>query len=147
MYPHDLRCPTNPFRPEYVGFCERCARKFYYYHLRFQYDFRGNALANLQVLVCEDCEDRPQEQFRPVIIGPDSMPPWPRPTPWHYETQAAGTGLTAPPSPVTRLQVARAPTNPAPHMPAEAGTQPQVGEVRPPPPPPRLAVLRDEEFM
>jgi hypothetical protein len=105
MYAHDLRCPTNPFRPEYVGFCERCGFKVYYSDLRFQHDWRGNALANLNILVHGHCEDIPNEQLRPVIIGPDSLPPRPRPTPNFYEQQSAGTGLTAPPSIGTQLEV------------------------------------------
>jgi len=106
MYAHDLLCPTNPERPEYVGLCERCYRKRYYKDLTYQYDFRGNALVNLNILVCIDsCLDVPVELLRPVIIGPDSVPPRPRPAPAYYEQNAAGTGLTAPPSPQTQLLV------------------------------------------
>lgn len=126
MYPHDLRCPTNPFQPEYVGFCERCYQKVYYKVLRFQYDWRGNALMNLQILVCEKCEDKPQEQFRPVIIGPDSVPPWPRPTPHFYAQQMAGMGLTAP-STIQHHPLTRPPT-------------------LQPPPEPQREVLRDDDF-
>jgi len=105
MWPHDLRCPTNPFRPQYVGYCERCGFKYYYDEFRFQYEWRGNALVNQQILVDHRCEDLPQENLRPVIIGPDSIPPKPRPTAVHLEQEMAGTGLTAPPSPGTQLEV------------------------------------------
>lgn len=131
MYPHDLRAPTNPFRPEYVGFCERCSFKWPYASLRFQYDWRGNAMMNLQILICPRCEDRAQEQFRPVIIyGADSVPPRPRPTPNFYAQQAAGQGLTAP-SNIEAHPLTRPPS------------------LQPPPtqqPSARQMVLRDEDF-
>jgi hypothetical protein len=107
MWAHDLRCPTNPFQPQYVGYCERCNQKVYYDNLRFQYEFRGQSLVNTRILVCSRCEDHPQENVRPIIIGPDSQPPTPRPTATHIAEQMLGTGLTAPPSPQTQLAVLR----------------------------------------
>src|SRR5690349_2618198 len=83
-YPHDLRCPTNINHPEYVGYCQRCSTKRYFADLQFQFDFRGNALANLQILVCPECYDTPNEQLRPIITGPDGLPPKPRAAPPFY---------------------------------------------------------------
>lgn len=105
MYPHDIRCPTNPFRPRYVGIDERTGFKVYYDDLAFQYDWRGNQVVNLNILTAGPYLDRPNELLRPVIIGPDSIPPRPRPAPGHYQQQMAGTGLTAPQSPGTQLLV------------------------------------------
>jgi len=105
MYAHDIRCPTNVTRPRYVGICERTGFKFYYDDLTFQYDWRGNSLVNLNILVGQPFIDKPQEQLRPVITGPDSLPPFPRPSPPSYETQAAG-GVPGPLTaitPVSRL--------------------------------------------
>lgn len=96
MYAHDLRAPTNPFRPQDVGYCERCNFKWYHSDLTFQHDWRGNALVSLNILVCPRCADKPQEQLRPIIIGPDGLPPRPRPAPGHLAQQMAGTGSTAP---------------------------------------------------
>ena len=42
--------------------------------LRFQFDWRGNAMQNLRILVCRRCEDVPQPQLRPIIVGPDPYP-------------------------------------------------------------------------
>ena len=105
MYAHDLLCPTDPNRPQYIGYCERCGFKVFYDSLQWQYDWRGNALVSLNILVHPRCLDVPNEQLRPVIIGPDSVPPRPRPTPNFYGQQSAGTGLTAAPSPGTQLEV------------------------------------------
>jgi len=81
---------------------------------------------NLNILVCAECEDKPQEQFRPIIIGPDSVPPQPRPTPDFYSQQAAGAGLTAPPN-IQAHPLTRPPS-----------TQP--------PPTSQRAVIRDDDF-
>lgn len=126
MYAHDYRCPTNPFKPQYVGFCERCGFKVYYDALRWQWDWRGNALMNLQILVHPQCEDKPFENNRPVIIGPDSVPPSPRPTPPFYGQQMAGAGLTAPPT-IQNHPLTRPPT-------------------LQPPPSPQREVIRDDDF-
>ena len=42
--------------------------------LRFQFDWRGNAIQNLRILVCRRCEDVPQPQLRPIMVGPDPYP-------------------------------------------------------------------------
>lgn len=39
-----------------------------------QWDYRGNSLANLRLLVCETCLDVPQPQLKPRVIGPDPLP-------------------------------------------------------------------------
>ena len=40
----------------------------------FQFDYRGLALQNLRILVCQVCLDKPQPQLKPIIIGPDPIP-------------------------------------------------------------------------
>jgi hypothetical protein len=42
--------------------------------LRWQFDWRGNAMQNLRILVDHRCEDEPQPQLRPILIGPDPYP-------------------------------------------------------------------------
>lgn len=43
--------------------------------LVWQWDWRGPSLANLRILVCTaTCDDIPQEQLRPIILGPDPIP-------------------------------------------------------------------------
>ncbi|HQU24987.1 MAG TPA: hypothetical protein PKX13_11980 [Acidiphilium sp.] len=48
--------------------------------LRFQFEWRGNALMNLNKRVCNTCYDKPFEHYRPIIVPPDPVPAWmPRP--------------------------------------------------------------------
>lgn len=42
--------------------------------INWQYDWRGNQIQNLRILVDHRCEDIPNEQLRPIIIGPDPYP-------------------------------------------------------------------------
>ncbi len=62
--------------PEAFGVCDRCGTWRNRSDLTWQYDYRGNALQNLRILVCAEtsrCNDIPQEQLRPVIIPPDPL--------------------------------------------------------------------------
>ncbi len=93
-YPHDRRTPTNLRNPQYVGFCERCGEKWYHAALSFQYEYRGPSLGNLNLLVCPQCNDRPNEQLRTIVIGPEGLPPKPRPAPNFYDQQNAAPGFT-----------------------------------------------------
>ena len=61
-------------RPKPIGYCDRCNFRYYLDDLRWQFDWRGNALQNLRILVCKPCEDKPFELNRPIIIGPDPYP-------------------------------------------------------------------------
>jgi hypothetical protein len=42
--------------------------------LRWQYDWRGNSLQNIRLLVCNKCLDKPQEQLRTIRLPPDPLP-------------------------------------------------------------------------
>ncbi len=94
--------PVSARRPEAWGICDRCGFRWLHRNLRWQYDWRGNQLQNLWLLVCHICEDVPNEQLRPIIIGPDPVPVKdPRPgwaatqmgfTPVFTVTQALGFG-------------------------------------------------------
>lgn len=42
--------------------------------LRFQFDYQGDTLQNLHLLVCQTCYDKPNELNRPVILPPDPVP-------------------------------------------------------------------------
>lgn len=65
---------VSPRNPEAFGVCDRCCRWFNLVDLRFQYDWRGNRLMNLNFRVCRSCYDKPFEHYRPIIVGPDPIP-------------------------------------------------------------------------
>lgn len=65
---------VDPRRPRASAFCDRCGFRYNHYKLNWQFDYRGFQLQNLWILVCPRCDDRPQPQYQPVIIGPDPVP-------------------------------------------------------------------------
>lgn len=87
--PHNLRSPVDMMRPRVWGVCDRCYFQYYLDELVWQFEWVGNALANLRIRVCPRCLDRPFEQLRPVIIGPDPVPPR-DPRPPQYRAQMGG---------------------------------------------------------
>ena len=94
-WPHDLKCPTSITQPRPIGICDRCAEKRYLDELVWQWDVRGLGLKNLRIRVCFDrCLDQPAWFLKPVIIGPDPVPPK-DPRPYNYAADAAG-GTTPP---------------------------------------------------
>lgn len=89
--PHNQNCPTDTRYPRPVSFCDRCNHEYYLDDLPYQYDWRGASLQNLHLRVCERCLDIPNDQLRPIIIGPDPVPLVdPRPGFWPQE-EAAGS--------------------------------------------------------
>jgi hypothetical protein len=79
----NLRAPANPSAPEAQAVCDRCGFIYAHPELRWQYEWRGNALTNLRRLVCGPCLDVPQEQLRPRYLPPDPVPiKDPRPPFW-----------------------------------------------------------------
>lgn len=89
--PHNQFCPPNIGAPNPVGFCDRCGFEYPLGELVFQYDWRGASLSNLQLRVCtRTCYDVPQDQLRPIIIGPDPVPLRdPRPGWWQQQENAS----------------------------------------------------------
>lgn len=68
------RAYASATRPEAWGQCDRCNRTYLHKNLTFQKKWQGIQLANLFILVCWDCYDKPQENIRTLIIPPDPMP-------------------------------------------------------------------------
>lgn len=98
--PHNIRCPIDSRHPQPVGFCDRCNNECYLADLQYQFDYRGNSLQNLHLRVCYRCLDVPQDQLRPIIIGPDPVPlNDPRPGFWDQEQNAG----SVPPVPSSQL--------------------------------------------
>ena len=61
--------------PEAWAQCDRCSFIRNRSDLIFQYEWGGNHLYSLGILVCQDrCYDDPQEQFRTIILPPDPPP-------------------------------------------------------------------------
>jgi hypothetical protein len=68
------RARISARNPRAAGVCDRCGGVFNHVDLRFQFDWRGTALMNTRLLVCQRCEDMPQNQLRAVVIPADPMP-------------------------------------------------------------------------
>lgn len=95
VLPHNIRCPVDIDKPEPVGLCDRCSNLVYLNTMQFQMQYLGNALRSLNILVCDRCWDSPSEFLRPVIIGPDPIPPkYPRPTSYAQQNEGGQPPIT-----------------------------------------------------
>jgi hypothetical protein len=65
---------VNARNPRAAAICDRCGRPWNHERLSFQFDWRGEQLQNLRILVCPTCYDVPQEQLRARILPPDPVP-------------------------------------------------------------------------
>lgn len=54
--------------------CDRCGFTYNHKDLHFQYDWRGAALQNIKLLVCNSCTDVPQQQLRAIVLPADPAP-------------------------------------------------------------------------
>jgi hypothetical protein len=74
-FPQSKYAVADMSRPLAWGCCDRCGFRYLRKDLIFQWDWRGNQLQNLRILVCtRTCVDVPFQQNRPIIIGPDPVP-------------------------------------------------------------------------
>lgn len=69
-----LRVTIDAENPISVAMCDRCAFQWNRDKLTWQYDWRGNTLTNLRILVCPLCLDVPQEQLRNPQLTADPVP-------------------------------------------------------------------------
>lgn len=90
--PHG-RAKVDANSPRAFGICDRCGFLYNHSDLHWQYDFRGRSLANLRILVCETCEDTPQNQLKPRVIPPDPVP-IPNARPERYRQYETNTRIT-----------------------------------------------------
>ena len=60
--------------PRAAAVCDRCGFVYNHQDLQFQFDYRGRQLANIRILVCDECLDTPQPQLLPRLIPPDPLP-------------------------------------------------------------------------
>lgn len=60
--------------PTATANCDRCG--FFYSHnkLKWQWEYRGTGLVNLNILVCSTCLDIPNPQLKVIVLPPDPVP-------------------------------------------------------------------------
>lgn len=68
------RAITNPNSPQAFGVCDRCGIWYNLIKLRYQYEWQGMTLVNLNKRVCPTCMDIPQPQLKAKIVPPDPIP-------------------------------------------------------------------------
>ena len=68
------RARTSPSNPQAHAICDRCGFRYNHVDLKFQYDYRGSTLQNIQLLVCDTCYDTPQDQLRAITLPADPVP-------------------------------------------------------------------------
>lgn len=68
------RARTSSKNPQAHAICDRCGFRYNFVNLQWQYDWRGAALQNLRILVCNTCLDTPQEQLRAIVVPADPTP-------------------------------------------------------------------------
>ena len=68
------RAFTDPTAPEAPGICDRCGCKYLLKELSWQFEYRGNSLVNIRLLVCPPCLDVPFIFNKPLILPPDPVP-------------------------------------------------------------------------
>jgi len=68
------RARVSSRNPQAAAVCDRCGFVYNHVNLRWQFDWRGAALQNLRLLVCNTCYDAPQEQLRAIVVPADPMP-------------------------------------------------------------------------
>lgn len=61
-------------RPVAYAVCDRCGMRYNRTDLAWQFDWEGPRLQNLRLLVCYDCQDKPFEHNRPIVVPPDPVP-------------------------------------------------------------------------
>lgn len=68
------RASVSTTNPRAFGICDRCGFLYNHHELQWQFDYRGAALINIRLLVCEACLDVPQNQLRNIIVPADPTP-------------------------------------------------------------------------
>lgn len=70
----DGRARISATQPRAKGVCDRCGFMYSLSDLRYQFQWAGNQLVNLQLRVCKSCMDIPQIQFKSFVLPPDPVP-------------------------------------------------------------------------
>lgn len=69
-----LHVTIDPENPISVAMCDGCKFQWNRNKLQWQYQWAGNELINLRLLVCPLCLDVPQEQLRNPDLSADPIP-------------------------------------------------------------------------
>jgi len=73
MRPHG-RASVSSRNPQAFGICDRCGALYNHVRLQWQFDYAGAGLINKRILVCNPCNDVPQNQARAIIVPADPVP-------------------------------------------------------------------------
>lgn len=68
------RARTSSRNPQAHAICDRCGFRYNHVNLSWQFDWAGASLINKRLLVCNTCNDTPQQQLRAIIVPADPMP-------------------------------------------------------------------------
>lgn len=73
MRPHG-RARVSARNPQAFGICDRCGILYNHNQLQWQFDWAGASLINKRILVCDTCNDTPQNQLRAIVLPADPVP-------------------------------------------------------------------------
>lgn len=73
MRPHG-RAKVSARNPRAFAICDRCGFLYNHVNLQWQYDWAGASLINKRILVCDECNDVPQQQLRAIVVPADPVP-------------------------------------------------------------------------
>lgn len=80
------RAIASSTNPRAQAVCQRCGIWYNRDQLSNQTQWRGAALLPLNLYVCQNCLDRPQEQLRSIVVPADPIPIyWPLTEPFSYD--------------------------------------------------------------
>lgn len=71
--PHG-RASVNSASPRAWATCDRCGLNYNLEDLKWQFQWIGAQLQNLNWLVCDTCLDKPAEFLKSIILPPDPVP-------------------------------------------------------------------------
>lgn len=101
------RARTSSTNPQAHAICDRCGFRYNRVDLNWQYDWRGAALQNVRILVCNTCMDTPQEQLRAIVVPADPVPIDQPRTQDFVQAETNYQTITAPPTidPITGIPI------------------------------------------
>ena len=68
------RARTSSKNPQAHAICDKCGFRYNHVDLAWQFDWGGASLINKRILVCQPCNDIPQNQLRAIVLPADPVP-------------------------------------------------------------------------